>query len=217
MKKIKVLLVDDHTIVRNGIRSLFDDLEDIEVIDEASDGVEALEKVKLLSPDILLIDIAMPRMTGLQATAVVSKSYPQTKSLILSMHDDEDYILKAVEVGASGYLLKDSSKDEVLRAIRTVAGGDRYFNSSVSKAIVNAYLQKIRKTDTVGKEEMIKLSKKEKGVLKLIVEGMNSRIIAEKLDLSIRTIDNHRANMMRKLGVKNAAELVKLAIERKLV
>ncbi|HEX8545881.1 MAG TPA: response regulator transcription factor, partial [Cytophagaceae bacterium] len=138
-----------------------------------------------------------------------------TKSLILSMHENHDYIMRAVEVGALGYLLKDSSKEEILTALRSVAKGEKYFNNPVSNIIVEGYLNRIKQS-SFDFNPKIKLSKKEKVILRQIVEGQNSREIAEKFDLSIRTVDNHRANMMKKLSVKNAAELVKLAIENKL-
>ena len=216
MDKIRVLLADDHYIVRNGIRTLIEGNEDMEVVGEASDGIEALEKVKNYSPDVLVMDISMPKLNGLDAAELVNKQYPQTKTLILSIYDNDDYVLKAIEVGALGYLLKDTSRDELLKAVRTVALGEKYFSGTVSSIIVNGYLHKARMPESINSSKL-KLSKKEKEVLKLIIQGMNSREIAEKLALSVRTIDNHRANMMKRVGVRNAAELVKLAIEKKLV
>jgi len=214
MDKIRVLLADDHFVVRNGIKNLVEGSE-IEIIGEANNGVEAIDCVKRLSPDVVLMDISMPQMNGLDATEIISKQYRNSKSLILSMYDNEDYILRAVEVGALGYLLKDAPKDEILAAIRIVARGDKYFNSSISNIIINGYL-KVKKT-TQDDSSAAKLSKKEHVILKFIVDGVNSREIADKLELSVRTVDNHRANMMKKLSVKNAAELVKLAIEKKLL
>lgn len=215
MEKIRVVLADDHFVVRNGIRTLIDGSE-IEIIGEANNGVEAVETVKKLSPDVILMDISMPQMNGLDATEIISKQYKNSKSLILSMYDNEEYILSAVEVGALGYLLKDAPREEILNAIRTVARGEKYFNSSVSNIIINGYL-KVKKSGVSETTNLVKLSKKEMIILKQIVEGLNSRQIADKLELSIRTVDNHRANMMKKLSVKNAAELVKLAIERKML
>lgn len=215
MDKIRVVLADDHFVVRNGIKTLIDGSE-IEIIGEASNGVEAVETVKRLSPDVILMDISMPQMNGLDATEIISKQYKNSKSLILSMYDNEEYILSAVEVGAQGYLLKDAPREEILNAIRTVAKGEKYFNSSISNIIINGYI-KVKKSGVPESELNVKLSKKEMVILKKIVEGLNSRQIAEKLELSIRTVDNHRANMMKKLSVKNAAELVKLAIEKKML
>ncbi len=219
MSKITVLLADDHTIVRNGIRSLLEEFEEIEIVGEAGDGAEAVEKVKSLSPDIAMLDIAMPNMTGIQAAEQISRHYKKTRSLILSMHDNEDYILKSVEAGAFGYLLKDTTKDEMLRALRAVSNGEKYFANTVSNIIIHAYLHKVKHTDagSPGVKAKSKLSRKEKDVLQLIVDGLSSREIAEKLNLSIRTVDNHRANMMKRLGVKNAVELVRKAMDEKLV
>jgi DNA-binding NarL/FixJ family response regulator len=214
MDKIRVVLADDHFVVRNGIKTLIDGSE-IEIIGEANNGVEAVEAVKRLSPDVVLMDISMPQMNGLDATEIISKQYKNSKSLILSMYDNEEYILSAVEVGALGYLLKDAPREEILKAIRAVAKGEKYFNSSISNIIINGYL-KVKKSVQSESEVNVKLSKKELIILKQIVEGLNSRQIADKLELSIRTVDNHRANMMKKLSVRNAAELVKYAIEKKI-
>ncbi|MES2730557.1 MAG: response regulator transcription factor [Bacteroidota bacterium] len=217
MKQIRVLLADDHHIVRDGIKSLIESLEGIVVVGEASDGVEALEKVKSLSPDILLVDISMPLMNGIQTAEAVARQYKNTKSLVLSMHDNEDYVLQSLEAGAMGYLLKDTTKDEMQKAIRAVANGEKYFSNPVSGIIADAYLQGRKKTIFPKNDRMVKLSVKEKGILKFLVEGLSSREMADKLGLSVRTVDNHRFNMMKRLQVKNAVELVRLAIEEKIV
>ncbi|WP_187270005.1 response regulator transcription factor [Pontibacter qinzhouensis] len=216
MNKIKVLLADDHTIVRNGIRSLLEDLADVEIVGEAQDGAEAIEKVKELAPDVLMIDIAMPVMNGIEAASQISKQHPGTKCLMLSMHNNEDYILKSVEAGAFGYLLKDTTRDEMVRALRTVASGEKYYSPSVSNIIIASYLQKVNDTEKSASKKS-KLSKQEKAILKFIVDGSNSREIAEKLNLSVRTVDNHRASMMKRLMVKNAVELVRKALDENLV
>jgi len=218
MPPIKIILVDDHYVVRNGIRALFDDVDDIEVIGEASNGVEAISKVKELKPDIAILDISMPQMNGLDAADIIHKQYPDTKTLIMSMHDNKDYILRSLEMGADGYLLKDSSKEEIVKAIKTVADCEKYYSGSVSGIIVNGYLNVV--ANPVGANfdrKKTKISKQEKSILAHLVQGRNSREIAEELTLSVRTVDNHRARMMKKLGVKNAIELVKLAIEDKLL
>ena len=219
MQSIRVLLADDHSIFRKGVRSILEEDKEITIIGEASNGVEALEKVRDLAPDVLLIDIAMPRMNGIEAAKIVSKQFTATKALILSMHNDQHYILKAVESGAYGYLLKDTTKEEMINAVKTVARGDKYFNGSVSNTIVDGYLNKTNKVRGKLMEDSSKskLSKKEKVIVNYIIEGLSSKQIAERENLSVRTVDNHRANMMRKLGVKNAAELVKMAIEDKLI
>jgi DNA-binding NarL/FixJ family response regulator len=216
MDKIKVLLADDHTIVRNGIRSLLEGLADVEIVGEARDGAEALAKVKELAPDVLMIDIAMPVMNGIEAAVQVSKLYKKTRCLMLSMHQDEDYILKSVEAGACGYLLKDNTREEMLRALRAVAAGEKYFSPSVSNVIIASYLQKVKDAETRPVRKP-RLSKQEKAILQFIVRGCSSRQTAEELSLSVRTVENHRASMMKRLGVRNAVELVRRALDEKLV
>jgi DNA-binding NarL/FixJ family response regulator len=215
MNKIKVLLADDHTIVRNGIRSLLEGLADIEIVGEARDGAEALAQVKALSPDVLLMDIAMPVMNGIEAAVQVSRLYKKTRCLMLSMHQDEDYILKSVEAGAGGYLLKDNTREEMLRALRAVAAGEKYFSPSVSNVIIASYLQKVKDAETRPVRKP-RLSKQEKAILQFIVRGCSSRQIAGELSLSVRTVENHRASMMKRLGVRNAVELVRRALDDKL-
>jgi DNA-binding NarL/FixJ family response regulator len=217
MKKIQVVLVDDHTIVRNGLRSILESTDEIEVIGEASNGEEALEKIAYLKPQIMLIDISMPGMSGIELVDKVVKQNNSIRPVILSMHNDDAYILKSVEAGAYGYLLKDATREEILSALHMVKDGEKYFNPAVAAVIVNGYLSQVQKVERVAESRKTLLSKKEKEVLRLLVEGMSSRQIADRLDLSVRTVDNHRANMMRRLQVHNAAELVKLALEEKLL
>ncbi len=220
------MLVDDHAIVRDGVRLLLEQNEGLSIIDEANDGEEALEKLKAHQanntlPDVVLLDISLPGMSGIQAAQHITRLSKNIRVLMLSMHNNEDYILRSVEAGAIGYILKDSSSDEMIKAIKTVATGEKYFSSPVATIILNGYMQQMRK-DTVNtagttKARRSKLSKKEKEILSHLIEGLSSRLIAEKLQLSVRTVDNHRANMMRRLQVRNAAELVRMAVEEKLV
>ena len=223
---IKLMLVDDHAIVRDGVRLLLEQNEGLSIIDEANDGEEALEKLKVHQanntlPDVVLLDISLPGMSGIQAAQQITRLNKNIRVLMLSMHNNEDYILRSVEAGAIGYILKDSSSDEMIKAIKTVATGEKYFSSPVATIILNGYMQQMRKepagTAGAGKARRSKLSKKEKEILSHLIEGLSSRLIAEKLQLSVRTVDNHRANMMRRLQVRNAAELVRMAVEEKLV
>ncbi|GAB3895203.1 response regulator transcription factor [Spirosoma agri] len=218
MTPIKLMLVDDHSIVRDGIRLLLEQAEGLEIIDEANDGEEALEKLKSHQPDLVLMDISLPGMSGIQTTQVVSRLYKNVRVLMLSMHNNEDYILRSVEAGAYGYILKDSSSDEMIKAIRMIALGEKYYSSPVASIILSGYMQQLKKGSKQSREvQPSRLSNKEKEILQFLVDGMSSREIAERLQLSVRTVDNHRANMMRRLQVRNAAELVRIAVEEKLI
>lgn len=211
MEKIKVVLADDHVVVRSGIKNLLENEGDVEVIGEASNGEEALQVVQKLKPDLLIIDIRMPVMNGLDATKMLTQTTTSTKALILSMHDDEDYILQSIESGASGYLLKDTSKDEFMKAIKTIYQGGKYFSGDISQVLVNSYLNvKDRKvTKKIGGTNNYDITKREKQILKMIADGIGNKEIAEQLGKSIRTIETHRFNIMKKLKVNNVVELLK--------
>ncbi|WKN32389.1 response regulator transcription factor [Porifericola rhodea] len=216
-KTIKAVLADDHGVVRSGIKSLLESEGDIEVIAEAENGQEALHQVGKLTPDLAILDVRMPEMNGLEVARNMQKSGIDTKVLILSMHDDEDYILQAVESGALGYLLKGSSKDEFLKAVRTVYKGEKYFSADVSRIFINSYLN-IKKDKSSSPEASggnYDLTKREKQILTMLVDGIGNKDIAEKLNKSIRTIETHRFNIMKKLGVNNVVELLKKVEEDK--
>ena len=222
MMPTKLMLVDDHSIVRDGIRLLLEQAEGLEIIDEANDGEEALEKLKVhqsdaTQPDLVLMDISLPGMSGIQTAQVISRLYKTVRVLMLSMHNNEDYILRSVEAGAYGYILKDSSSDEMIKAIRMIATGEKYYSSPVASIILSGYMQQLKKGGSKRDVQPSRLSNKEKEILQFLVDGMSSREIAERLQLSVRTVDNHRANMMRRLQVRNAAELVRIAVEEKLI
>ena len=211
MENINIVLAEDHLIVRKGIKNLLEDEEGIKVVGEASDGREAIKVVETLRPDLLIADIRMPVMSGLDAAQDLSRRPHPPKILILSMHDDEDYILQSVDVGASGYLLKDTSKEELLKAIRTIYQGGRYFSGDVSNALVNRYLTGKNKNATSGSPaaETYGITKRERQILAMISEGVGNKEIAEQLGKSIRTIETHRFNIMKKLKVNNVVELLK--------
>ncbi|MCS6824362.1 MAG: response regulator transcription factor [Cytophagaceae bacterium] len=219
MSTIRVVVADDHTVVRKGLIALFDNDPEIVVIGEAEDGNQALKQIQELAPDILLLDIAMPRMNGLELLSVMAKHFPATKTLVMSMYDNREYILKSIELGAYGYLLKDSSKDEIKKALKTIYTREKYFSPSIANIIVDGYIQKTKNLvkSAEDKNEKSILSRKEKIILKYLAQGLSSREIAEQLDLSVRTVEVHRARMMKKLQVKNAVELVKYAIQNKMV
>jgi two-component system response regulator DegU len=220
MEKINILLVDDHTIVRDGIKATLKDQSNFNIIGEAINGIDAIESVKLLHPNVVIMDITMPQMNGIDATMEISKKYPNSKVLILSMHDNETYILKSVEAGAYGYLLKDVDKAEFVKAINAVYNGEKYFNTAISSVLVTGYLSKVKQTESqssIGSNDEYELTKREKGILKMITIGKNNREIADGLGISIRTSETHRANIMKKLKVKNAVELVRIALEDNIV
>ena len=212
MNSITILLADDHDVVRRGMKMLLEDEEGIQVIGEASDGLDAIEKVKTLMPNLVILDLTMPKMNGIEAAKVISEEYPAVKILIFSMHHNKEYIVKSVENGANGYLLKDTGKDELLKAIKVVSEGRKYFPPEISEVIIDELLAKNSETQEETRPIFEKITPKEKQILGMIVQGYNSREMADKLFLSIRTVDNHRANMMKKVKAKNTADLVKMAI-----
>lgn len=213
MNPITILLADDHDVVRKGMKMLLEDETEVKVIGEASDGLEAIEKVKMLMPNIVILDLTMPRMTGIEAAKIISEDYPAVKILIFSMHHNREYIVSSVENGANGYLLKDTGKEELMKAIKVVSDGRKYFPPEISEVIIDELLAKnASNQDNSGKPIFQKITPKEKQILGMIVQGFNSREIADKLFLSIRTVDNHRANMMKKTKAKNTADLVMMAI-----
>lgn len=219
---IQIVLADDHALVRDGIRALLEEEADLEVIGEVSNGKDALTMVEEKSPDILIIDIRMPEMGGIEAVEVLNKENTTVKSIILSMHDSEEYILKSVKAGANGYLLKDTDKTEFIKAIHTVQEGGKYFSGDISNVLVNNLLNQNTTTEKVeptkrSKDTPFDLTNKELKVLKLVLSGLTNQQISEKLENSKRTIETHRFNLMRKMEVKNLIELSKKAEEAGLV
>jgi DNA-binding NarL/FixJ family response regulator len=208
MEIIKVILADDHGVVRSGIKSLLETEKDIEVIAEASNGQEALEKVKTWRPDLIIIDVRMPVMNGIEATRKIHEEVPATRVLVLSMHDDEEYVLQALECGASGYLLKDASKEEFLKAVKMVYQGEMYFSGELSGLLVGGFRKKAVPTASEV-SAAYDLTRREKQILSMLTRGINNKEIADKLDKSVRTIETHRFNIMKKLKVNNVVELLK--------
>jgi DNA-binding NarL/FixJ family response regulator len=214
MEKIRIILVDDHAILRDGIRALLKNESDIIVIGEAEDGRTAVNLTRQLLPDVVLMDIAMPLLNGLEATRQIIHDYPTVKVLILSMYDNEEYIRNSLANGAMGYILKDASAAELLDAIRAVHRGETILSPAVTRLVVENYLR----WGTLKKENNADgLSPREREVLQLIAEGYSNKQIAEILCISIKTVQAHRMNLMSKLGLHNRADLIKYAIQRKII
>ncbi|SEQ55326.1 two component transcriptional regulator, LuxR family [Hyunsoonleella jejuensis] len=211
MDKINVVLADDHILVRDGIRALLEDQVGIDVIDEASNGIEALEVLQRNQPHILIVDIRMPEMNGIEVVGEVKKSFPEVKTLVLSMHDSEEYVVQAIRSGADGYLLKGASKEEFLKALTKVASGGKYFTGDVSAIIMNNFVNGESSSMSSSKIEVkvdpFKLTKREKQILELVLQLKNNKDIAEELQISKRTAEVHRFNLMKKMEVKNLMEL----------
>jgi two-component system, NarL family, response regulator DegU len=218
MSKINIVLADDHILVRNGIKAMLESEPDIKVVGEADNGAEALERAKNLKPDILVLDIRMPQMTGLEAAARLREYSPSTKAVILSMHDSEDYVLEALGSGAYGYLLKDTDKHEFIKALKQVHSGIKYFSGAVSNVLANRLLN-ARPAAAPARvtEDRYHLTKKEREILQLIIDGKQNKDIADMYGKSVRTIETHRFNIMKKLGVNNGVDMVNKAVKENLV
>lgn len=227
-QRITVVLADDHEIVRTGIKQMIESEDYIDVVAEASNGKEAIQKVMEHNPDVLITDISMPGMTGIEAARELVNQKTKTRILMLSMFDREEYVLNAVNLGAHGYILKDTDKIKFIKAINKVAAGEKYFSSEISSIIVNQYLTTMGgapsqvRTPETGATSMVDLSmyditKREKQILSKVVNGASNKVIAEELGISVRTIETHRLNIMKKLGVNNAADLVRVALQNNLI
>ena len=210
---IRVLVVDDHAILRDGIRSLLESQEDIIVVGEACDGSEAIDLVSKLLPDIVLMDISMPKTNGLEATRIIKERFPQVKVLILTQHDNREYIAPALGAGASGYVLKRSGRREMLNAIRQVHENGAFLTSNITQEVLQEYSQPGRN----GKEHEQHLTDRERQVLQLLVEGNSNKEIALSLGISPKTVSVHRTNIMSKLDVQNTVELIRFATSNPLL
>jgi DNA-binding NarL/FixJ family response regulator len=214
-KTCRMVLAEDHTILREGLRVLLSSEPGLEIVCEAKDGWEAVRCVDANAPDMILMDLSMPKMNGLDAMRDIRKRHPETKILVLTVHSTEEYIHAALEAGADGYVLKDSSHEELLMAIKSVASGKRYLSPDASSKVIEGYLegQKGRRKKTV----MDELTQREREVLKLIAEGYRNREIAEMLFISIKTVEKHRGSLMKKLDRHNSAALTAFALEKGLI
>jgi two-component system, NarL family, response regulator NreC len=216
IEKIKIFLTEDHDLVRDGIKALLSGIPDIIIIGEANSGKSLFEKLQIVQPDIIVLDISLPDISGIEITKRISIEYPQIKILILSMYTHEDFIFNALKAGAIGYLPKNTTRDELVRAIYAVYKGEEFFGDLISKILVNSYIRNVTEKDTEDKK-ILSLSVRELEILKLIVEGFTNREINKVLGISIRTVETHKNHIMKKLGCKSSVEMVKLAIRNKII
>lgn len=213
MKAIRVLVADDHTILREGLVALLNSSGDCQVIGQAADGMSAVELALQTEPDVIVLDISMPRLNGIEVIRRLSKELDQTRILVLTMHTEEEYVLHVVRAGASGFLLKDSAADELLGAVRALANGRGYFGTHASQVLA----QQIQQPGSRIEDPYRDLTAREREVFHLIVEGMTTKEIARHLNISTKTAENHRFRAMDKLGARNTAELIRYAVKHGLL
>lgn len=216
MTMLKVLLVEDHDIVRQGVKALLDEEPDITIVGETGDGSEALLLTQKLRPDIVLMDLSLPGLGGIEATRQIRERLPDVRVVVLSMYDSEEYVFRVLRAGASGYVLKQSTSTELVLALHAVAGGSTFLSPSISQILISDYVHRAE-TKTSEDETLSVLTPREREVLQLIARGLNNRQIAERLHISIKTVETHRGNMMRKLDVHDRAGLVQFAIDSGLI
>ncbi|HEY8512462.1 MAG TPA: response regulator transcription factor [Cyclobacteriaceae bacterium] len=210
MTSIRLLLADDHPLIREGIRSLLNGNERLTVVGEVEDGQALIDEYKRLQPDVVLADIKMPRVTGLEALKQLVSEFPEIRFILLTMHEEREYVINALRHGASGYVMKNAERDELVKAIITVYEGGRYFSPEVANILA----------DTVSRnstQSLPEVSPREKEVLDLVAHGMSTKQVADKLGISTRTVETHRINMLKKLKVSNTAELIRKAIELNII
>lgn len=212
---IRVLLADDHGIVRKGLRFLLDREPGMEVVGEAGDGRDAVRLAEEISPDVVVMDIAMPLLNGIDATAAIVKKNPQIGVIMLSVHADESYILRALNAGAKGYLLKDAAEADLLRAIESVAQGKPFFSPAIMQTLLEDYMRYLQQRNLQDSYDL--LTDREKEVLQLLAEGKSNKEVATMLNLSLYTVETHRTRLMQKLNLHNTAEIVLYAVRKKIV
>jgi two-component system, NarL family, response regulator NreC len=215
MKKIRVLLADDHTLMRRGLRLIVEQQPDLVVVGEAEDGRQAVALAASLKPDVAVLDIGMPNLNGIEAAKQIAEGESGAAVVILSMHSDETYILRALKAGARGYLLKDSAESDVARAIRSVAEGKSFFSPAVSKVLLEDYVKKLQRTGSEDSYDL--LTPREREILQLIAEGKSNKEAANLLHLSVYTVETHRANLMEKLKLKSVPELILYAVRKGII
>lgn len=215
MNKQRILIVEDHTLLRAGLRALLSQDEDIEIVGEADNGRDAIRHVGLLNPHLVLMDLSMPGMNGIEALMDIKRRYPATRVLILTIHKTDEYIHESLRAGADGYILKDATRDELRIAVRSVLNGKTYLSPDISEKVVNGYLGSGKSSSPSSAWDI--LTHREREILKLVGEGNPNKFIADYLNLSVKTVEKHRSNLMKKLDLHNASMLTAYAIEKGLV
>jgi two-component system response regulator NreC len=214
-KQIRILLADDHNVVRRGLKLLLESQPEFSVVGEASDGRQAVEQAEAVHPDVAVLDIAMPNLSGIEAAQRIVSLLPNTSIVMLSMHSDEGYVLRALKAGAKGYLLKDSAEGDLIDAIKTVSEGRTFFSPEVSKMLVEDYVREIRSREFEDSYEL--LSSREREILQLLAEGKTNKEIAGSLNLSVHTVESHRRNLHDKLNFHTFADLVLYAVRKRVI
>jgi len=217
METITVFLVDDHQLVRDGIKALLTGAGNIEIIGEAKNGNELLEKIGEANPDIILMDISLPDISGIELTKIITGKYPSSRILMLSMYTNEDFVFNAIKAGARGYLPKNTSRQELIDAISAIHQGQEFFGESISKLIMKRFLRQATQENVVEEKPAQSLTNRERQILKMCAEGLNNKEISRKLNISIRTVESHKNHIIKKLGLKSTIEMVKFAIRNKIV
>lgn len=215
MRKIRILLADDHQLMRSGIRLMLEREADLGVVGEASDGREAVALAKTLRPDVVVMDIGMSSLNGIEAAQQITGDHPGTAIVMLSMHSDESYVLRALKAGARGYLLKDSAEADLIKAVHAVAGSKSFFSPAVSKVLLDDYVRKLRRSGTEDAYDL--LTPREREVLQLIAEGKSNKDIANLLNLSVYTVESHRSNLMEKLNLRGLPEVILYAVRKGII
>jgi len=213
--KTRVLLADDHTLIRAGLRMVVEAQPDFTVVGEAEDGRSAVELATKLKPDVVVMDIGMPNLNGIEAARQIRDESPDTQVVMLSMHSDEGYVLRALKAGAKGYLLKDSAEADLARAIRAAVAGKAFFSPAVGKVLLEDYMRKLQRTGAEDSYEL--LSAREREILQLVAEGKSSKEIANLLNLSVYTVETHRAKVMQKLNLRGIPELILYAVRKGII
>jgi len=215
LKKLRVLLADDHGVVRKGLRFLLESEPDLEVVGEAADGRQAVDMTSELHPDIVVMDIAMPRLNGIDATSQIVKQHPDVGVIMLSMYSDEEYLVRTLTAGAKGYLLKDSAETDLVSAVHSVRDGKPFFSPAITKTLLDDYVRRLQQRGLSDTYEL--LSDREREVLQLLAEGKTNKEVATLFNLSTHTVETHRTHIMQKLNLHNTAEIVLYAVRKKII